>query len=289
MVLSVQPCPANRRAAAKASSARFRLGSWACCGALCWALCLPRPGLAQGGLGNGDFARDLWSWQVPATPFAAAHWVPEDLNGASDSGAAAVMLRTGHGGGPQVALTQCIALTGVGFPLPTRASARIASHDGGALQALLLLQEFSDTACQHAAGPPRQRLINAGRPNWNTLQFNYQPSVRGVGSLQVSLAVDQAAGMPSGGRVLFDGLQCGIPPRAPALRLHLLSTSAPGRRPAAPGSPTPAHCSTQSITEPAPASQTRLGCGAAAAVAGRSGCAIATRPDQSGSAPATSD
>jgi hypothetical protein len=223
MEMSMPPIPPGEQAAAGAHRASFRLGHWLGHCALCCALLLPRPGLAQSSLTNGDFAHDLSSWWLQRAPSLNALWVDEDRNGAADSGAAAILVTRAQGDEPEVALTQCLALAGVGFPLPARASARVESHDAGALHAVLLLQEFGDTACQRAIGPAQPRLINAGRPIWSTLHFDYQPSARGIGSLQVSLAIIRSAGREAEGRVLFDDLQCGIPPRRSRLRSHVLA------------------------------------------------------------------
>lgn len=192
--------------------------------------------LAQTGLANGGFAHNLSAWQtLEGIAPAQTKWVSEDVAGLPGSGAVELRNPQPGNGGTQVVLTQCVSLEGVGFPLPAGFSARIDGEGEAGLEASVLYTEFNDAQCQLANGFQPARSVSDATPDWQSLQFDYQPLAGSTRSVRVSLALRKPSGSGLGGRVLFDQVRLGAVRNLPRLRARLVAAGgghavATGRR-----------------------------------------------------------
>jgi len=165
------------------------------------------PVLAE--LVNPSFESDLSGWDIQTVEFVS--WSSDDANGSATSGSVEQVSPSPGSGGVGSAISQCIDVEAVEFPVLFRASAKVLEEGEPGVNAVVLFFEYRGPDCTNFVGFVQDFPVNLGVEDWQSKSVLYSPDDAKARTVGIRLGILKEVGTGEGGRVFYDNVVFGSP------------------------------------------------------------------------------
>ncbi|MEE4331214.1 MAG: hypothetical protein V2J10_10115 [Wenzhouxiangella sp.] len=165
------------------------------------------PVLAE--LVNPTFDSDFSGWDIHTAEVVS--WSPDDAGGSANSGSVEQISPGPGSGGVGSAISQCIDVQDVEFPLLFRASAKVFEEGEPGVSAVVLFFEYRGPDCTNFVGFVQDLPINLGADDWQSNSVLFSPDDAQTRTVAIRLGILKEQGTGEGGRVRYDNVVFGSP------------------------------------------------------------------------------